>query len=501
MKLRSKWVAGFFSWALCIAAAGMMAGPVPSEGSTPPLSEDAASNEQNELLEELFQLGGFNDLFEHRDSAFVENGTLPDTEVPQGDLELAVNFVRRVYQAGEFRDTVKERLVKSYNRGHMETLLNWYRSPLGMKITLLETEALRMNPAEKMTVGKKYVKENPLNASRKALLGKLDKLIEITDVSVATIQSYLRILAADNPRYQGQSVDSLMVSLGKKIEPHIRQAVQEVSAYTYRDLTDQELETYYNVLAGKAGSWLIKAYLAGSREAWSQVVLRAKDFQSRLYTQVESKGEYQLLRDFAPPGRRYALIRKRDPFMPLVIDGEIQVTQKKKEASEAPKVAKYTKGYGREFRNTPNIPEPIFRKIEKDDPELFSDLEFYAKLFNNRSKLKEMSNKDYQSAVKKYKGLIEQANGTKLLPTPLQANYGSLKLVGVIWKGSERVALVEIQGNKGHTVKKGVLIGPKYGVVDSIQRDEIVVKENSRDYLGNIVTKKKEIEFSAQSQE
>jgi Tfp pilus assembly protein PilP len=132
---------------------------------------------------------------------------------------------------------------------------------------------------------------------------------------------------------------------------------------------------------------------------------------------------------------------------------------------------------------------------------LFSDLEFYAKLFNNRSKLKAMSNKEYQRAVKKYKGLIEQANGTKLLPTPLQANYGSLKLVGVIWKGSERVALVEIQGNKGHTVKKGVLIGPKYGVVDSIQRDEIVVKENSRDYLGNIVTKKKEIEFSAQSQE
>lgn len=500
MKFRSIWMAGFFTWALCFAAAGAV-GTVPAEGSTPPLSGEAASNEQGELLEELFQVGGFNDYFDNYDRSFVETRALPDTDVPRGELELAVNFVRRVYQAGEVRQAVKDRLVKNYHRGHVETMLNWYRSPLGMKITGAETKTLMMSSAEKLEAGTKYVKDHPLSDKRKALLRKLDTLTETTKLGVETIQSYVRILAEDNPRYLGQSVDNLMVGLSKRLKPYIGQAVEKVAAYGYRDQTDQELQSYANILSSPAGRWLLKGTLAGSREAWGQVVLRAKDFQDRLYTQVESKGEYQLLRDFAPPGRRYALIRKRDPFAPLVIDGKLQVKEKKKiKTGGAPKVAKFVKGFGREFRNTPNIPEPIFRKIEKEDPELFADLEFYADLFNNRAKLKAMSKKDYLKAVKRYKGLIEQANGTKLLPTPLQAKYSSLKLVGVIWKGSERVALVEINGNKGHTVKKGVLIGPKYGVVDSIQRDAITVNENSRDYLGNIVTNKKEIEFSAQSQ-
>jgi len=496
MNFRSKWMAALLSLALSAAA---LAAPV--QASTPPLSGDAAFNEKSERLEALLQESGINLFVEKFDSSFVDSGSLPDSDVPPGEFELAVNFVRRVHQAGEFRDTIKERMLKNYNAGYVTTLLNWYGSPLGKKITEIEIKGLKVNTAEKLETAQKYIKEHPLNDSRKALFAKMDELSDSTQISVEILQSYLRILAADNPRYKGKSLDSLMVELGKKLKPFIKQAVQAIYASEYRDVTDQELKTYTDLLAGKAGRWLMKAYVGGFREAWSQVVLRAKDFQNRLYTQVESKGEYQLLRDFAPPGRRYALIRKRDPFAPLVIDGELQVVEKKSEVKEAPKVAKFTKGFGREFRNTPNIPEPVFRKIEKDDPELFADLEFHARLFNNREKLKAMSNKEYQKAVKKYKGLIEQANGTKLLPTPLQANYGSLKLVGVIWKGSERVALVEINGNKGHTVKRGVLIGPKYGVVESIQRDSITVHENSRDYLGNIVTKKKEIEFPEQSRE
>jgi hypothetical protein len=48
----------------------------------------------------------------------------------------------------------------------------------------------------------------------------------------------------------------------------------------------------------------------------------------------------------APIAAQQARPRARAHFSdaPLVIDGEIQVTQKKKEVNKAPKVAKYTKG-------------------------------------------------------------------------------------------------------------------------------------------------------------
>jgi Tfp pilus assembly protein PilP len=233
----------------------------------------------------------------------------------------------------------------------------------------------------------------------------------------------------------------------------------------------------------------------------------AKNFQRRIYAEVEKKGaDHLLLKQIAPPGHRYRLIRKRDPFKPLIIDGVLQVARAKPKAKKRVKArsrpkskgkgeVKDFRGYGREFKKSPKIPLEVYKRLKKDDPDLYADLDHYATLFQNKSKLKSMSRAEYRGAVSKYKAILTRASEKKLYPTPLQVGYKSIKLMGVIWKNQEMVALVELKGSMGQTVKKGVLIGPNYGVVESIKRDEIIIVERSRDYLGNILTSKKSIEF------
>ncbi|MEK9630232.1 MAG: pilus assembly protein PilP, partial [Nitrospinota bacterium] len=80
--------------------------------------------------------------------------------------------------------------------------------------------------------------------------------------------------------------------------------------------------------------------------------------------------------------------------------------------------------------------------------------------------------------------------------TPLQAEYENLKLTGIISKDTKTLALVETADHKGHVVDKGDLIGPRFGFVDEVQPEKIIVIEKSRDYLGNILTRQRTIEFA-----
>ena len=78
----------------------------------------------------------------------------------------------------------------------------------------------------------------------------------------------------------------------------------------------------------------------------------------------------------------------------------------------------------------------------------------------------------------------------------MQLEYKNLRLTGVISKNSKTLALIETSDKKGHAVEKGDIIGPKFGFIDEIRSEKIIVIEKSRDYLGNILTRQRTIEFS-----
>ena len=160
-------------------------------------------------------------------------------------------------------------------------------------------------------------------------------------------------------------------------------------------------------------------------------------------------------------------------------------------------------GFGEEVLALDFIPLELFQKIKKTHPALYADLEHYGRLFNEKSELKKMDQNSYSSIVKFYKRLIDNANAlkTEILKTPLETDFQSLKLVGIIWGGKEPIALVETEDHRGHTVRAGTLMGTNFGVVQSIGPEKITIVENSRDFLGNIVPETLTIELVKETQE
>lgn len=78
--------------------------------------------------------------------------------------------------------------------------------------------------------------------------------------------------------------------------------------------------------------------------------------------------------------------------------------------------------------------------------------------------------------------------------TPLEKfDLGELKVVGVLMKRNETVALIEDNEGKGYTVKKGVKIGRNGGVISEITAKDIIVIEEYFDITGRKVTKEKRL--------
>ncbi|RMG59686.1 MAG: hypothetical protein D6713_04870 [Deltaproteobacteria bacterium] len=87
--------------------------------------------------------------------------------------------------------------------------------------------------------------------------------------------------------------------------------------------------------------------------------------------------------------------------------------------------------------------------------------------------------------------IVPVARKTRAL-TPLEKfDLGELKLVGILMKGNERVALVEDNQGKGYMVKKGTRIGKNGGVVTRITDETVVVVEEFYDFSGRRVKKEK----------
>jgi type IV pilus assembly protein PilP len=82
--------------------------------------------------------------------------------------------------------------------------------------------------------------------------------------------------------------------------------------------------------------------------------------------------------------------------------------------------------------------------------------------------------------------------GEEVPLTPLQQyDLSQLKLVAIIVGAGEGSAMVEDSEGKGYIIKKGVYVGTNYGKVKAVLKDQVVIEERYKDYMGRV--KEKEI--------
>jgi Tfp pilus assembly protein PilP len=181
------------------------------------------------------------------------------------------------------------------------------------------------------------------------------------------------------------------------------------------------------------------------------------------------------------------------------VKGTVRIANKDN-LRKAPKIAGAEKKsiprlLGKELKDIPPVAMAIYKKIQNEYPALLDKMNHFETVFKNREMLQEMSDEDYKEALENYKDILKDVGEVKITQTPLQKNYQSIRLTGVILIKKERVALFETSENEGYSVRKGDRIGPDFGYVDDIQLEQVIVVEKARDYLGNTITKQRAIDL------
>ena len=195
------------------------------------------------------------------------------------------------------------------------------------------------------------------------------------------------------------------------------------------------------------------------------------------------------------PGERYFLLGKRDPFIPLV--SPVKKDSKRVSRKRSPLKKKRSNRFVAPTK-MPLIPIKVFEKVKVEHPKMADQLNDFASIFNDELALRKLSKKEYKKKVSGYRSLLSEVLGMRedmFKLTKLQTGFDKMKFVGTLRKEGITVALVQTEGQMGHTVKVGTLIGPNLGIVKTVDENKIVILERYRNYLGEILSRPRNIEF------
>jgi hypothetical protein len=181
-------------------------------------------------------------------------------EMPQEDFKRFSNIAVSAFDAKAIHASVQAYIQSNLSEQDMKDVLEWLESPLGAKITKLEEAASTAKAYEEMqAIGPMLLQENQGSARMKKLM-KLDTVVGVTRSSVNTIMNVqLAMITAMSAAMEADKRPTFedVQELVKRNQPQMHAAmsrmVQMQFLYSYRDLSDNEIDRYIRFAESMAG--------------------------------------------------------------------------------------------------------------------------------------------------------------------------------------------------------------------------------------------------------
>jgi hypothetical protein len=199
----------------------------------------------------------------------------PSRKLTQKEMDELNSMVAEAFDAKAMNASVQKHIQSNLAKNDIRAALAWLSSPLGEKITRLEEDA--STPAaytEMQAMADTLLK----NTARAAQLRKLDGAVKATESGVRValnIQiSLLTAMSSVLPKDKRPSADEIKGQVNKNSE-QVRSMVEQDTLlsflYTYRTLTDAEIDQYIAFAESNSG----RKYHAATSKGVSDAVVQA----------------------------------------------------------------------------------------------------------------------------------------------------------------------------------------------------------------------------------
>jgi tetratricopeptide (TPR) repeat protein len=219
------------------------------------------SCEDQRLIHDALELSGAKRQMENY--ADILSSTLPQFRSGMSDGKQKNDillFLRDSYRINKIYPPVVSTFSARFNKKYMVSVIEWLKSPLGKKSTSLEVAA---NVPEMMKKSAAYSEEyDRMQEVRKQRIRDMEKAVRATELNVDIVAvSLFEMLKGMQARMQGsgkmnsEEIDALVGNVRGVPREQLTRDVLISLAFTYRSLTDEELDELVRFYRSPEGRW------------------------------------------------------------------------------------------------------------------------------------------------------------------------------------------------------------------------------------------------------
>lgn len=250
-------------------------------------------------LERLFLLSGITKQvgeFPGLVKAGFMQGVQQGASIPENEISLILDSADKTILPSVILDEIQLSLEKSLSNEDVETLLEWYESDIGKRITAAEEKASTpeayqhmINSAQQLLANTKRVE---VATRLDELLGATDITMEMQEFSGIAVYSAIMTAMAPDQELNIDAYKSQMAAMEHQMRANIQQLVIVSFVYSYQHIDDDSLAEYEDFLNRPITKKFNDSVIKGLNRGFEKVVASwANDLASILKNNVNKQSQ------------------------------------------------------------------------------------------------------------------------------------------------------------------------------------------------------------------
>ena len=215
------------------------------------LPGNALAAKQQQLIDEIFELSGTNNLFVQIPALIESTFDQMDAHKVDARIGAVKRIMTKAFEPDKLRHNAVEYINDQLTPAQLQRVREQLTSPLAQKITALESAATNPDSTTKMMAYSRQLQQNPPPETRIELIADLINASNAVESSLAVrtefFRGFLEAASQLDPvekRMSSAEIDEQIGMLREQMEETTAQEVILAFLYTYQSLQDSELKQY-----------------------------------------------------------------------------------------------------------------------------------------------------------------------------------------------------------------------------------------------------------------
>ena len=241
----------------------------------------ALASGKKEISNEIIELSGLKEVAHDIAVYALSEIETRKESLPEHEFQRLTQIIQRTFNEARIYKIIQDYFYANYDEQLSPLWLSTLKSPLLIKITHLEIESAKPEAFEHIIEYAKLMRTNPIPPSRIKQVKQLDQITRVSEVTLESQLSVAKVLLhainpslPSNKQMSTSQLQSMIKTLGMQISQSLEEFTTITNLYTYRTLTNEELEQYLKLYQKSEGQWIINttynAVISALRDAQLQ---------------------------------------------------------------------------------------------------------------------------------------------------------------------------------------------------------------------------------------